>query len=904
MRPRLGKSEVADTQTEIVKAPVPTHKESYVTDDDQSRSSSRQSSISLNGHPHILTKEKSLGRPPMPRKTLQALLKPPPLKDSTCAPEQERMVLVDDGTTSIMTAESDFEVKIDDDNDQPKVKEDIAVNRLKAVRNHAMKTVSLIDCATEDSSVVSEKRSMLGRNRSRKETEISEQVKASVSMPSACLLPSESLQLQRQPMNVAKNAVDEVSKKLIIECKSEIPLDEHRGVPEFLFPDNRLEHVSSDLTFSSNPIHSQNLSKSSPYDNRSSNRAPETGQEIRRQQNHTPASPVVEALQFARSQAGKMKTRNNEEDVGFHRSDTARDLEGDPGLHHFGNFRSMNGQLTCGMDGMMKMFEPEWNDGDEFGKGKRHNHLWDEGKTVADAAKSLRAHFACGTFNDVMKGVDPQWYGNQQLAHEAEQGNENRASNPLELPDVTDNKTVSAIRSLRALRSQLICGTIDTVVSDADCRWRQLDPNQNTCNRIQEEQSNDGIQSAKLPTETVQREFQSTDDRDSSSKEDADFRKQRHGDVQNVQMMSNERGPEMPHVEINKSEQYEARALDALPEATTCAQKETIDGEFRKDADSSEDLPTSTFNILDARENARKGNYTKPVHTQKARNMTDELQMMFSHFSGDTEKINNHSEGNSNALHFNTLLRRVFDLDTEATLDDQAKSAEKGVEVELESDARAVTALDENVEMRENPLARVQEQIELDDEAEISVQEQANPSAEDEEQSTCVSVLRRSKGSKTSILKGMNKVSGVQLVLSESSTLELPKHKRNSVIRFAAVPAEIAYEQALQEEEVEAERQKAKKQIQLAKRAVISNQNVDSLDPCFRIFDPALDACDKFCTRSPSFESDDECSIASASLGGDRPRLNLRQRAFNCMKDTPVWPRQRTRKVKSISRLA
>lgn len=705
-----------------------------------------------------------------------------------------------------------------------------------STNDHENKRASLADCLTENSSAVTGRRSIFGRNRSKNETIQQDDANT---VPDQLL--SKSSQQGQNESNAVKKREEKFAKNLAAESKSEIPVDTRGDVPEFLCPDDRLEHVSSDLTFSSMPVFAQDMIKSSPS-------PVTTTPDFGFKQKSMPVSPLSEALEFAKSQAGSLKWKFGEEAAcrdGKNKETLESAVDYESGAT---TFPSAKGPLNCGLNDVMRVIDPEWEDCEEFGKGKRICQQADTGSRVADVVQSLRAHFSCDLLGDVMNTVDSGCENRYQRHQDAERSKEAIQSVLNDSPELIAGETVSALRSLRR---QLTCGAADYTVNAS-------------------------------PSEQTRRysmhHASACADNERSSDDDS--------------RLSGEHTPGSVPLITQSSEEGAG-------------------------------VRSGNSNLLKS-ENKRESTNSASITKRGRKKCTndDESQMMSSFFSGDTPIINNHAKDASKAMQLN------FTQDNPhkklgATASKRAQPSSKTLRLtrypisrERESVGNKAEAI---AEKRAQVSSLIEEtlleggeesgELEEDHDKEGEVDEDKDEQEKDEEQSIYTSASKQYRGNKTPVFNGTNKLRDVQLVLSASSTLELPKHKRNTVIRFATVPGDISYQQAtdtlLQEHQIELERKTAQKHMKLAQRAVISGQYMDNLDPCFRIFDPALDACDRFCTNSPSEDSDDECSIASASVCEDnKTSIGLRQRAQNYMMEPAVWPCSgRPRRVKAPCRL-
>ena len=719
------------------------------------------------------------------------------------------------------------------------------------ISSHEKKRASLADCLTENSSLATGKRSIFGRNRSKKEVlQLQVADTRSVLNSPASPLANEPLQQDEQDSNVVKKHDDKIAKNLAIEPKSVISDDARSGVPEFLSQDNRLEHVSSDLTFSSMPPFAHDMIRGSPS---RVTKAPDLGFD----QKTMPISPVSEALQFARSQAGLLKSKFDQ-DASYRDNrnkatlESARKDETCPSI-----FQSVNSPLACGINDVMSIIDPEWEDCEEFGKGKRNYQQSGSAYSVSDVVQSLRAQFACDAFGDVVNTVESGWSDRHRGQHDAEQMKETQYGLHNVSPEVTANETVAALRSLRR---QLAGGDVG-----------------NNVNAHSERGDETILGSTKRASQSSLTAFGEHEPKiahveSQPSEEEANIK---------IELIS-----------VSSKKHYEHPILPGCPGISN----KSISMNKRNN-------PSSTF---------------KTKWGRKKSNNDDESQMMSSFFSGDTPRINNHTKDATKAIvsdhaqvkpEANNV--KVYHKSKETGISSDAAVSKNGVEntagAMAEKRAQVKRLIEETLlegEEEEEDL----ETEEADDE-EGKEEEEEEEEEKEEERSICTAAPKQYRGTKTPVFNGTKKLRDVQLVLSASSTLELPKHKRNTVIRFATVPGDISYQQpitgTLHQDQVELGRKMAQKHLHLAKRAVISGQYMDTLDPCFRVFDPALDACDKFCTNSPSEDSDDECSIASASLCEEhKPSIGLRQRAQNFMMEPFAWPcLGRPRRMKAPCRL-
>jgi hypothetical protein len=521
--------------------------------------------------------------------------------------------------------------------------------------------------------------------------------------------------------------------------------------------------------------------------------------------------------------------------------------------------------MTGGVCDLTSPVDLEWEDCDEFGKGKRHYQH--NGYRIYDVIQLLRTRFACDNYSD--NSVSKEKRCNQH-EYSAEQRNEMPVSGDQSKMQYHQDPAKDTVAALRSLRRQLTCGIPEDVpTTDEYFGQKGYQSLSSSSNQIVMP-SGGSLYGSEHSTKTGS-ERHITGNLEASENDETIIKLQ----IRNIRS-----SPKQTTKNVILTSQ--------ASEDSGIVNDERIKTASRR---SSFEIPMvrNSASFASSKQGYAMGALNR-LRRKKKSNHDEESQMMSSFFSGDTPVINNHAK-TPGRRHSAQGLRK-------------SPNKQGGILKETTQSVRAITGEEiEAIEVVEEG-GYLRRLIEQSVEEETEVDEQDDDEDEIEERSVWTAAPKLSRGNKTPVFKnGSQKLRDVQLVLSASSTLELPKHKRNTVIRLATVPGNISYQQVtdtFHEENIEFERKQAQNQLKLAKRAVISGQYMDSLDPCFRVFDPALDACDKFCTQNPSEDSDDECSIASVSVYDEKPSGELRQAG----KETTLWPfSKRTRIIKAPNRL-
>ncbi|GAX11070.1 hypothetical protein FisN_2Lh599 [Fistulifera solaris] len=647
----------------------------------------------------------------------------------------------------------------------------------------------------------------------------------------------EPLQLTRRESNTISKSGSEFPASSALRLEFDDASDLKKGTPDIRLSVNQLKHVASEAAFSNQAAVVQDV-KGASY-------CVAKTLDHEHDQKRTPVSPVSEALKYAKSQTGLLRTKFEEREWNTMDSACDRKDEDVPSQRLNDSLQSNKSSMAGRFSDVASPVGLEWEDCDEFGKGKRqYQHT---GYRIYDAIQLLRTRFACDSSSDNTMDKEKR---SKQDEYPVEQRNELLVSGNQIQKECHQDPAKDTIAALQSLRRQLNCNVNAEVPATDEYSVRNGYHNMSSNSNRNVMPSGGRLDGFEYFTKTGSERHVTENWEESENNEP--FTK---AEIRNIEFSPKQ----------------------AKRNVTSASQESEDSGMVKEES----------INTASSKRGNAIGALNRLGRKKKGNHDDEESQMMSSFFSGDTPVINNYAKTRSR-LHSTQSLggnsNKQFRILKETTQSARAFTGE-GIEI-----------VDEGGHLRrliEQPLEEEDEVSEGDDDEN-----------EIEERSIWSAAPKLSRGNKTPTFNtGPKQLRDVQLVLSASSTLELPKHKRNTVIRLATVPGKISYQQVtdtFQKEQINVERKQTQKQLKLAKRAVISGQYMDSLDPCFRVFDPALDACDNFCTQNRSEDSDDEGSIASVSVCDEKPSGDLQQAG----KETRFWPLcSRTRIIKAPNRL-
>ncbi|GAX13722.1 hypothetical protein FisN_2Hh599 [Fistulifera solaris] len=708
--------------------------------------------------------------------------------------------------------------------------------------DHDEKSVSLADDLTESSSVVAGKRMAY-----RQFYPI---------VPTKLLESHDPLQRSRQESNTRNESGQEFPANPALQLKSDDASDLQKGTPDIRFPPNQSKHLTSEAASSNQAAAVQGVEGASYSFAKTIDHEHDP--------KRSSVSPVSEAFKYATSQAGVLKAKFEEKERNIMDLACDRKDQDVPSESLNDKLQSNKMPMAGGVSGLTSSVGLEWVECDEFGKGKRHYQP--TGYRIYDAIQLLRTRFACESYSDNTINKEKRYF---QDEYAAEQKNQWLVSGNQTQKQCHQDPAKDTVAALRSLRHQLTCN-IDEEVPAIDEYFERKGYHSVSSN------SNRNMMHSGGSLIDFEHSTKTGSDRHitDNSEESKFFEPVTEVEIRNITSSSKQATRNV----ISASQASEDSGIVNEERISTVSRRSSFEIPMVRDSASCASGKRGyAIGALNGLRRKKKGN-----HSDEA------SQMMSSFFSGDTPVINNHAKTRSR-LHSAQGLR--------GNLDKQSRNWKGDAQSARVFTGEGIKIVDEGGYLR-----RLIEQP-LEEEEEVS-EEEDDDENEIEEQSVWTAAPKLSRGNKTPTFNtGPKQLRDVQLVLSASSTLELPKHKRNTVIRLATVPGNISYQKVtdtLHKHQSDFERKQTQKQLQLAKRAVISGQYMDSLDPCFRVFDPALDACDNFCTQNRSEESDDECSIASISVSDEKPRGDFQQAG----KETRFWPfKSRSRVIKAPTRL-